>query len=64
MISKRYLAGGINGTTHAYNDSTSLAGFTTSFDRAGNKLYERHLHSESRSHLYQPYNSDGSAGAG
>jgi len=32
--------------------------------RAGNKLYERHLHAESRSHLYQPYNSDGSAGAG
>ena len=64
MITKRYLTGGINGTTHAYNDTTALVGYTTSFDRAGNKLYERHLESEDRSHLYQPFNSDGTFGVG
>ena len=25
---KRYLAGGINGTTHAYNDASAIVGFT------------------------------------
>jgi len=64
MITKRYLSGGTNGTTHAYNDATSLVGFTTSFDRASNKLYERHLHAENRSHLYQPVNADGCLGIG
>ena len=64
MITKRYLTGGINGTTNAYNNTTALIGYTTSFDRAGNKLYERHLESEDRSHLYQPFNSDGSFGVG
>jgi RHS repeat-associated protein len=64
MITKRYLTGGINGTTHAYNNTTSLVGYTTSFDRASNKLYERHLEAESRSHLYQPFNLDGSFAQG
>ena len=64
MITKRYLTGGINGTTNAYNDPTALVGHTTAFDRAGNKLYERHLEAEGRSHLYQPFNSDGSFGVG
>jgi len=63
-ITKRYLTGGIDGTTYAYTDTTSLVGFTTGFDRASNKLYERHLHAESRSHLYQPFNADGSAAVG
>jgi YD repeat-containing protein len=64
MIAKRYLTGGINGSSYAYNDATSLVGFTTSFDRASNKLYERHLHAEERSHLYQPFNTDGSLAVG
>lgn len=63
-ITKRYLTGGINGGTFAYNNTTCLVGFTTSFDRAGNKLYERHLHAENRSHLYQPFSSDGSFATG
>ena len=65
MITKRYLTGGINGTTGAYNNTTALVGYTSSFDRASNKLYERHLEGdESRSHLYQPFNSDGSFAVG
>jgi RHS repeat-associated protein len=64
MITKRYLTGGINGDTGAYTSSTALVGYTTSYDRAGNKLYERHLEAEDRSHLYQPFNSDGSFGVG
>ena len=55
MITKRFLAGGIDSETGAYSDPTSILGFATSFDKASNKLYERHLHSESRSHLYQPF---------
>jgi RHS repeat-associated protein len=64
MIAKRYLTGGINSVTNGYANTTALVGFTTSFDRASNKLYERHLHAESRSHLYQPFNTDGSWGMG
>jgi hypothetical protein len=51
-ITKRFLAGGINGSTHAYNNPSSLVGFTTEYDLASNKFYERHLHCEERSHLY------------
>ena len=57
MTTKRYLAGGINGTTHAYNTPTSVVGFTTEYDRAGNKLFERALHAEERSSLYPNYDS-------
>ena len=64
MITKRYLTGGVNEDTFAYNNTTALTGATTAFDRASNKLYERHLEAESRSHLYQPFNSDGSFGVG
>ncbi len=53
MITKRFLADGINGGTHAYNNTTALVGQTTAFDLASNKLYERELHAESRSHLYE-----------
>ncbi len=55
MITKRYLAGGINGGTGAYNNTSAVVGFTTDFDLSSNKLYERHLHAESRSHLYEPF---------
>ncbi len=54
-ITKRYLAGGIDGATGAYNDSSSVVGFTTEYDLASNKFYERHLHCEERSHLYEPF---------
>ena len=59
MIAKRYLAGGINSTTFAYNNATPLVGDTTSFDPADNKFYERALHAESRSFLYQPVGTSG-----
>ncbi len=55
MITKRFLAGGINGGTGAYNNTSSLVGQTTVFDKGGNKLYERELHAESRSHLYETF---------
>ena len=32
-----------------------VVGFTTAYDRASNKLYERALHAEDRSSLYEPY---------
>ncbi len=55
IITKRFLAGGINGGTGAYNNSSSLVGQTTVFDMGSNKLYERELHADSRSHLYEPF---------
>jgi len=55
MITKRYLAGGINGTKHVYNNTTAIVGQTNAFDKGGNKLYERALHAESRSSLYEPF---------
>jgi hypothetical protein len=64
MIAKRFLAGGINDTTHAYMDTTPVVGFTTAYDKSSNKFYERELHVESRSHLYQPFNADGTSGGG
>jgi len=64
MITKRFLTGGIDGDSGAYNDTTALLGFTTAFDRASNKYYERALHAESRSDLYQPFNPDGSLQSG
>ena len=60
MITKRYLAGGIDGSAR-YNTPTSVVGFTTAYDRASNKFYERALHAENRSHLYEPFDSNGSA---
>ncbi len=55
MVTKRFLSGGIDGTSHAYSDPSAVVGFTTAYDPSGNKLYERHLHCENRSHLYQAY---------
>ena len=37
--------------------ATAVVGFTTAFDRASNKFYERALHAENRSHLYEPFDS-------
>ncbi len=36
-------------------NTSSVVGFTTSFDRSSNKFFERHLHAESRSQLYEPF---------
>jgi hypothetical protein len=47
MTSKRY-------TTSASGNPV-LVGFTTGYDRASNKYYERALHAENRSHLYEPF---------
>ena len=52
-IAKRYLTGGIGDGVYA--DTTAVVGFTTEYDLASNKFYERELHAESRSHLYEPF---------
>jgi len=39
-----------------------IAGFTTAYDRSSNKAYERALHAEERSSLYQPIDADGNVG--
>jgi len=49
-ITKRYLDA--TASASGYSDTEALVGFTTRFDHASNKDYERHLHAESRSHLY------------
>ncbi len=46
MIAKRYLNPG---------GGAALVGFTTEYDRSGNKFFERALHAENRSHLYEPF---------
>jgi len=56
MIAKRYLPSTLNGS-NGYYETTALIGFTTEFDRASNKLFERHLHAENRSHLYNALDS-------
>jgi RHS repeat-associated protein len=62
-ITKRFLADGINGSSpYNYNDPSAIVGFTTEYDRSSNKLYERHLHAESRSHLYEPFSNGSSTG--
>ena len=53
MIAKRFIPSGLDGAS-AYVDTTPVVAFTTRFDKASNKLFERHLHAENRSHLYQP----------
>jgi hypothetical protein len=54
VIAKRYLLphGGASPMP-----TTLVVGFTTAYDRSSNKLFERHLHAESRSHLYPAYDS-------
>jgi len=39
-----------------------IAGFTTAYDRSSNKAYERALHAEPRSSLYEPIDTDGNVG--
>src|SRR5262249_12451658 len=53
MTTKRFLNSGAGGG--GYDNTSAFVGFTTAFDQASNKLYERHLHAESRSHLYEPF---------
>ena len=50
MITKRYLDTAVS--AGGYDDTETFVGFTTQYDRASNKDYERHLHAESRSSLY------------
>jgi RHS repeat-associated protein len=59
MITKRYLTGGINGSTYAYNNTSALVGQTTAYDHGGNKFYERSLQAADRSNLYQPVDNTG-----
>ena len=55
-ITKRYVDSTLNGSK-AYDDATAVVGFTTAYDLASNKRYERHLHAENRSHLYPTLDS-------
>ena len=54
-ITKRYLDA--TASASGYSSDEALAGFTTQYDHASNKLYERHIHAESRSHLYPSLDS-------
>ena len=53
MITKRYLVSGLSGSAYAH--TSAVVGFTTEYDRASNKFFERALHAENRSHLYEPF---------
>ena len=58
MITKRYLNATASATGYTGGDGTKAkAGFTTTYDHASNKLYERHVHAESRSHAYPSLDS-------
>jgi len=54
VTTKRYLLPSGGGSP---GPATLVVGFTTAYDRSSNKLFERHLHAESRSHLYPAYDS-------
>jgi RHS repeat-associated protein len=60
-ITKRYFTGGLDEFNH-YVDTTALVGFTTEYDLASNKFYERELHCEERSHLYEPFSNGSPTG--
>ncbi len=64
LIGKRYLPGGINGTTFAYNNTNPVVGNTTGYDPADNKNFERALHAEITSSLYQPFTLAGQPDGG
>ena len=53
MIAKRFVPSALDGA-YAYVDTTPVVAFTAEFDKSSNKLFERHLHAENRSHLHQP----------
>jgi RHS repeat-associated protein len=61
-ITKRYLAGGIDPTTHGYINTSALVGFTTEYDFSSNKFYEREVRCEERSHLYEPFSNGSPTG--
>ncbi len=63
-IAKRYLPAGINGTTFAYNNTNPVMGNTTGYDPASNKNFERALHAEITSNLYQPFTLAGEPNGG
>lgn len=55
MITKRYVGSALSGDS--YYDPMCLTGHTTQYDDSSNKLYERHLHAENRSFLYNGLDS-------
>ena len=57
-ITKRYVSSVLN-AQNGYANTTALVGNTTAYDRASNKFYERALHAEDRSFLYQPVDNSG-----
>jgi RHS repeat-associated protein len=60
QITKRYLQTDLDDENDfAYASTTPIVGFTTAFDKASNKLFERELHAENRSHLYEPISESG-----
>ena len=59
MTTKRYLAGGISSSTNAYYTPSAVMGQTTQYDKSSNKLFERELHADERSHLYEPFDNNG-----
>ena len=59
MITKRYLDATHTSPPYGYDDPEALVGFATAYDHASNNRYERHLHAESRSHLYPGLDSLG-----
>ena len=50
--------------TYAYNNTTVVVGFTSRYDKGSNKHFERHLHAEGRSHLYEPFDANGQPAGG
>jgi RHS repeat-associated protein len=52
MIAKRYI------NPVGSPADLAIVGFTTAFDRASNKFYERALHAEERSSLYEQYDAN------
>jgi hypothetical protein len=63
-ITKRYFSSELNGSGGYRGTTAVVVGFTTVFDRASNKAYERELHAESRSHLYLPIDTEGDVSTG
>ena len=56
MTTKRVVSWDLDGS-NGYANPTAVVGFTTAYDPASDKLYERALHAEGRSALYPSYDS-------
>jgi len=56
-VAKRYVDGTLN-ASGGYSNTQAVVGFTSSYDKASNKFFERELHAESRSHLYEPFDAN------